>query len=132
MFRFAGSVCCGAGGALQTDSAVCGAHSPCSGHTGFAPLAGVCFPRLHCSGSRLLHMERALRCARFQFSGSPQKCGLGWACVLCLPRRSSSGRQELDGRTLPGAVRLLPSVVPAPVSVRAGGCALCLFSGAGL
>ena len=39
LFRFASSVqsCCGKGGALQTDIAVCGEHSPCSGHTGFAP-----------------------------------------------------------------------------------------------
>ena len=63
---------------------------------------GRCFHPLRCSGSRLLHMERALRCVRFQFSGTPQKRGLGCACVLCLPRPSSSGSQELDGRTLPG------------------------------
>ena len=47
LFRFASSVqsCCGEGGALQTDIAVCGEHSPCSGHTGFAPHRGVCaFP----------------------------------------------------------------------------------------
>ena len=35
------------------------------------------------------------------------------------PGRSSSGSQELDGCTLPGAVRLLPSAVPASVSARA-------------
>ena len=47
LFRFASSVqsCCGEGGALQADVAVCGEHSPCSGHTGFAPRRGVCaFP----------------------------------------------------------------------------------------
>ena len=125
--------CCGEGAALQTDIAVCGEHSQCSGHTGFAPLTGVYFPRLHCSGSRLLYMVRALRGMRFQFSGPPQKRGLGWACVLCLPRQSSSGSRELDGRTLPGAVRLLPSAAPASVSTsQAGACALCLFLGAGL
>ena len=112
--------CCGEGGALQTDVAgLCGEHSQCSGHTGLAPLTGVCFPRLHCSGSRLPYRERALRCVRFQFSGPPQKRGLGWACVLCLPRPSSSGRQEPGGRALPGAVRLSPSAVPASVSARA-------------
>ena len=45
--RFASSVqsCCGEGGALQADVAVSGEHSPCSGHTGFAPYRGVCpFP----------------------------------------------------------------------------------------
>ena len=35
------------------------------------------------------------------------------------PGRSSSGSQELDGCTLPGAVHLLPSTVPASVSARA-------------
>ena len=48
LFSFASSVqsCCRKGGALQTDSgAVCGEHSPCSGHTGFAPHRAVCaFP----------------------------------------------------------------------------------------
>ena len=39
LFRFASSVqsCYGEGGALQADVAACGEHSPCSGHTGFAP-----------------------------------------------------------------------------------------------
>ena len=53
---------------------------------GLSPLTGVCFPRLHCSDSWLLYIERALRCMRFQFSGIPQKRRLGWACVLCLPQ----------------------------------------------
>ena len=80
---------------------------------GLPGLLGMCFPRLHCSGSRLLYMEQALRCVRFQFSGPPQKHRLSWACVLCLPHPSCPGSQELDGRTLAGAVRLLPSTVPA-------------------
>ena len=62
----------------------------------------VCFPRLHCSGSRLLYRERALHCVQFQFSDIPQKHRLGWAWVLCLPRQSSSGSQELDQHTIPG------------------------------
>ena len=70
---------------LQTDIAgLCGEHSQCSGHTGFASLRGVCFT------STLLRLpaalwERALHCVRFQFSGSPQKLRLSRACVLCLP-----------------------------------------------
>ena len=48
MISYLGSLvqsCCGEGGALQTDIAVCGEHSPCSGRTGFAPHRGVCaFP----------------------------------------------------------------------------------------
>ena len=127
--------CCGEGGALQTEiTGLCGELSPCSGHTGFAPLTGVCSPRLHCSGSRLLCMERALHGVRFQFLGTPLKRGLGWACVLCLPRPSSSGCQELDGRTLPGCRAPYPLHCPS-LSFRAGqsgACSLCLFSGAGL
>ncbi|CAN0460242.1 unnamed protein product [Rangifer tarandus platyrhynchus] len=47
---------------------------------------GSCFPRLRCSGSWLLYMERALRCVQFLPSGVPQKRRLGYACILCLPR----------------------------------------------
>ena len=108
--------CFGEGGALQTDIAVCGEHSQCSGHTGFAPLTGVCSPHLHCSGSRLLCRERALCGVWFQFSGPPQKRGLGCACFLRLPRPSGSGSQGLAGRSLPGCVRLLPFAAPASVS----------------
>ena len=69
---------------------------------GLPLVTGVCFPRLHCSGSWLLSREWALCGLCFQFLGAPQKHGLGWAFVLCLPRLSSSGSQELDGRNLPG------------------------------
>ena len=76
-----------------------------------------CFPHLRCSGSRLFYMECALHCTRFQPSGVPQKHGArSCACVLCLPRLSSSGSQELDRHTLPGVACLLPSVVPVSVS----------------
>ena len=54
----------------------------------------VCFPSLHCSGNRLLFWElsevgpglHALprsKLLRFRYLGSPQRCRLGWACVLC-------------------------------------------------
>ena len=92
---------------------VCGEDPQCSGHTGFAPARGMCFPRLHCSGSRLLYRERALSWVRFQFSGTPQKRRLGWTCVLCLPRPSSSGHQELDGCPLPGCSAPSPLCCPS-------------------
>ena len=122
--------CCGEEGAPQTNvTGLCGEHPQGSGHTGFAPLTGVCSPHLHCSGSRLLYMERALRgvCP-------PQKRGLGWACILCLPRLSGSGSQELDGGALPGCGAPSPLRGPS-LSFRgrpSGSGALCLFSGAGL
>ena len=94
---------------------------------GLPLLMGVCFPHLHCSGSRLLYREQALCCVRFQFSGSPQKRGLGWAQVLCLPRPSSSGSQELDECTLPRCSAPYPLRSPS-LSFRAlwsGGPCVC-------
>ena len=55
----------------------------------------VCLPSLHYSGSRLLCRELSdagsglyalprSKPLRFRFSGTPQKCRLCWACVLCL------------------------------------------------
>ena len=125
--------CCGEGGALQTNvTGVCGEHPQCSGSTRSSHSWRVCSPRLHCSGSRLLYREWALSCLRFQFSGTPQKRGLGCACVLCLPRRSGSGSQELDVRTLPGCGAPSPLRGPSLSFRTPVGCALCLFWGAGL
>ena len=50
----------------------------------------VCFPSLHCSDSRLLCRElsdagpglHVLPRSSCSGSGSPQRCRLGWACVL--------------------------------------------------
>ena len=53
----------------------------------------VCFPSLHCSDSRLLcrelsdagpslHSLARFKPLRFRFSGTPQRCRLGWACIL--------------------------------------------------
>ena len=97
MVTFLGSLvqlCCGEGGTLQTNIAdLCGECSQCMDHTGFAPAQGsVCFPGLHCSGSRLLC--RALfkagpafrvlpRSKLLRFSDTPQGYRLGWACILC-------------------------------------------------
>ena len=102
MLRFASSVLLQGGmGAADRYRFVWGALTVFRPHW-VSPAHGVCFPSLHCSGSRLLYMERALYCVRFQFSGTTKKRGFGWACLLCLPRPSGSGSPELDGRTLPG------------------------------
>ena len=98
LLRFASSVqsCCGEGRALQTDIAVCGEHSPCSGHTGFAPLTGVCaFP---------VCTAQAPGCSIWSWpcvacgSSSPQKRGFGCACVLCLPWPARGLALSLRGR----------------------------------
>ena len=135
-FRFACSVvlCGGRGAADKCHWRVCGALAvfrphwvcPCSRH--------VCFPRLHCSGSRLLYREPALSCVHFpglshSSSGSQvfHKSTDSVGPAFCaFPLRSSSGSQELDVCTLPSAVRLIPSTVPASVSMCAG--PVCLVS----
>ena len=70
----------------------------------------VCFPRLQGSGSRLLYREWALNCVHFpglSCSGSgfrvlPKDTDSVGPLFCAFPGRSSSGSQELDGRTLPG------------------------------
>ena len=88
--------CYGQGGTLQTNiTGVCGEFSQCFSCTGFAPAHGVCaFPVYTaqapgCSAGELSEVGPGL-CAlprskplMFRFSGSPQRCRLGWACVLC-------------------------------------------------
>ena len=89
----------------------------------------VCFPGLHCSGSRLLCKVGPGLCAlprseplRFSFLGTPQKHRLGWACVL----RPSQVRATEETRCLAsthspgGAVRLITFPIPA---ARFPGCA---------
>ena len=54
----------------------------------------VCFPCLHCLGSRLLCWELSeaspglyalprSKPLRFRYLASPRRCRIGWACVLC-------------------------------------------------
>ena len=116
LFRFAGSVVLRGGRCRQMSLAcvgstrLCGEHAQCSGHTGSAPLTGVCFPRLHCSGSRLLYREWALSCVHFPglscsdsgFRVLHKGAGSVGPAFCAFPSRNSSGSQELDGHTLPG------------------------------
>ena len=103
-----------AGRCRQTDIAVCGEHSPCSGHTGFAPYRGVCAfpvytaqapgcsvwsgPCVECSSSfRVLHKSAN--------SVAPAFCAF--------PGLSGSGSQGLDGCTLPGRGAPFPLCGPS-------------------
>ena len=130
LFRFASSVQprCGEGGELQTDIAVCGDHSPCSGHTGFAQYRGVC--------AFLVYTPQAP--SRSIWSGPCADCGSSFrvlhksadlvapACCV-FPGLSGSGSQRL-GRSLPGCGTPFPSVASGPGSQRLGrslpGCSM--------
>ena len=87
LFRLPCSVACGEGGMLQTNNT--GMCLQCLSHTGPAPAHSA-----HSSGSRLLcwepseasprlHAPPRSKLLRLRHSGSPQRCRLGWACVLC-------------------------------------------------
>ena len=107
----------------------------CVGSTRSVPATlGLPRSRPVCLPSTLLRLQVALQgvagpdlCAlprpkplRFQFSGTPQRCRLGWACVLCLPHRATQATRSLTRALSPGAVSLLPSAVLASVSRHTG------------
>ena len=122
MISYLGSLfqsCCGEGGALQADIAVCGEHSPFSGHTGSAPYRGVC---------------------AFLYTAQAPSCSIwSWPCVECgssfwvlhksvdlvapafcaFPGLSGSGSQRL-GRTLPRCGAPFPSAESSSGSQRLG------------
>ena len=122
--------CCGEGRALQTDIiAVCGEHSPCSGHTESAPHRGVCaFP---------VYPAQAPGCSTW--SGPCVACGSSFrvfhksadsvAPAFCaFPAGAAQAARSLTG-TLPRVRRAFspprpqPQFPPAPV-----GCARPVFS----
>ena len=77
-------LCCGEGGTLQTNiTSMCRECSQCTDHTRFAPAHScMCFPCLHCSGSKVLC--RAL-----------SKVGPGFCVLSC----SGSGSRVLHKGT---------------------------------
>ena len=96
VFFFLGSLVqsrCGEGGTLQTNNT--GVYLQCLSHTGPAPAQSTCTLPAHTaqalgcsagihSGLALgLHAPPRSKPLRFRHSGSPQRCRLGWACVLC-------------------------------------------------
>ena len=104
---------------------MCGEHSPCSGHTGFAPYRSVCaFP---------VYTAQAPGCSIW--SGPCVDCGSSFrvlhksadsvALAFCaFPGLSISGSQGL-GRTLPGRGAPFPSVAPACAAGRVPATYVC-------
>ena len=93
------------------------------------------------SPSTLLRLQAALQGAgpelhalprptplRFRFSGSPQRCRLGWACVLCLPRSKQLRQLGARGAHSPRAWCIFSPLWSQPQFPGAlVGCAFCLF-----
>ena len=132
-------------GSVHSVSATLGLPPP--PHTGSRH---VCFPSLHCSGSRLLCWELSeagpglyalprSKLLRFRYSGTPQRRRLGWACVLCPSQiRGAQMTRCLASALSPG----WGCILSPPLSQLLGflgvqqahllRCAMCLFWGADL
>ena len=130
MFRFACSVVLrgGRGPADKCHWRVSGVPAVFRPHWVCPRSQHVCFPRLHCSGSRLLYRERALSC--MYFPGLSRSGSGFWVlhkdadsvgpAFCAFPVGAAQTTRSLTSALSPGAVGLLPSVVPASVSRCAG------------
>ena len=107
--------CCGEGGALQTNVTVLCVGRTCSvpATPGLPPFMGVCFPRLHCSGSRLLYLEGPCVACGSSFWVLHKSIDSVGPAFCAFPAQAAQAARSLTGALSPGAVRLLPSVVPA-------------------
>ena len=111
----------------QNITGMCGERLQCLGHTGFAPRSRhVCFPGLHCSGSRLLCWGTFwggpwVACTSQIYAAQVQVLGCSTGAQTPLrvrfvpfPGLSSTGYQVLGECTLPSWVgSLITSSVPA-------------------
>ena len=77
----------------------------------------VCFPCLHCLGSRLLCQELSeaspglyalprSKLLRFRYLVTPQRCRLVWACVLCPSQVRAAQVTRCLASTVPATYRL--------------------------
>ena len=133
MVTYLGSLvqlCCGEGGILKTNiTGVCGECSQCLSNTGFAPAHGVCaFPvytaqapgcstgELSEAGPGLCGIPRS-KSLRFSFLGTPERCRLGWACVLCPSQvRAAQASRCLASTLSPGGGHILSPPPSQPLS----------------
>ena len=82
----------------------------------------MCFPSLHCSGSRLLcrelsevgpELDALPRSKALSFSGTPQRRRLGWACILCPSQVQAAQVTRASTVALSWGLHLIASPVPA-------------------
>ena len=125
MVTYLGSLvqlCCGEGVTLQTNiTGVCRERSQCLGHSGFAPIHGMCAfavytaqapgclaGELSKAGPGLYALSRS-KPLRFRFSGTPQRHRLSWACVLCPSQvQAAQAKRCLASALSPSVSYLLP------------------------
>ena len=125
--------CCGEGGTLQTNlSSMCGEHSQCSSHTGFAPAHVMsAFPVYTaqapgCSiGSgpwvECTSQAQATQIQVFSYSTKAQtRFGLHFVPFPSEQLRQPGAWRVHSPRVQCASVRFIPSVIPASVFRRAG------------
>ena len=118
MFRFACSVVLwgGRGAADKCYWCMWGALTVFWPHWVWPRSQHVCFPRLQCSGSRLLYRERAVSCMHFP---GPSRSGPGSRVLhkgadlvgpafCAFPGRAAQAARSLTSALSPGAVSLIP------------------------
>ena len=114
---------CREGGAPQADIAVCGEHSPCSGHTGFAPahwcVLSPSTPLRLPAAQYGVGMEPALRAVPVFGYSMKARTRLGLRFVPS-PAGAAQEARSLTSALSPGAGCRLPSTVPASVSAHTG------------
>ena len=120
-------------GTLQTNiTGVRGECLQCLSHTGFAPAHSMCAfldytaQATGCSAGELSEAGPGMRALprsmplRFRFLGTPQRCRLGWARVLCPSQvRGAQATRCLVRALSPSAGRLITSPV---LATRFPGC----------
>ena len=135
-------------GTLQTNiTGVRGECLQCLSHTGFAPAHSMCAfldytaQATGCSAGELSEAGPGMRALlrsmplRFRFLGTPQRCRLGWARVLCPSQvPAAQATRCLASALSSGEVHLITFPVPVARFPRCARlwCAMCLFWGADL
>ena len=117
---------------LQTNvTGLCGEHSQCSGHTGFAPYQGVCaFPVYTAQAPGCSIWSRPCVACGSSFGVLHRSADLVGPAFCAFPAPAAQAARSLTGALCPGAVRLIPSGGPASVSVHASRVhAPCVCSG---
>ena len=135
MVAYLGSLvqsCRGEGGTLQANiTGMCGKHSQCLDHTGFAPAHSTCaFPVYTaqapgCSAGELskagswFHTFPMSKLLRFRFSGAPERHRLGWGCIFCLSNVQAARVTSCLASTVPGGLCIL-TTSPDPAAQSPG------------
>ena len=115
-------LCCGEGGALQTNiTGLCGEHLQGSGHTGFGLTHGTCaFPVYTAQAPGCSIGSGPWVVCHSSFPVLHKSADSVGPAFCAFPGRAAQAARSLTSTLSPRAARLIPSAVPASVSACAG------------